>query len=131
MFKEIVICIIIILLIFIGDLKTQNYTVESVEETSKYLMELRDVIINDDDIIDIDDAKQKINEIHQKWDERYEILTYYIEHDELEKVETELTGLRAYIDKEEFSEAVAEVDKSIYILEHIKDKNALKLKNIF
>ena len=131
MFKEIVICIIIILLIFIGDLKTQNCTVETVEETSKYLMELRDVIINDDDIIDIDDAKQKINEIHQKWDERYEILTYYIEHDELEKVETELTGLRAYIDKEEFSEAVAEVDKSIYILEHIKDKNALKLKNIF
>lgn len=131
MFKETIISIIIVLLILIGDLKTQNYTVESVEETSKYLMELRDVIINKDDSIDIDNAKQKINEIHQKWDERYEILTYYIEHDELEKVETELTGLRAYIDKEEFSEAVAEVDKSIYILEHIKDKNALKLKNIF
>ena len=55
----------------------------------------------------------------------------YIEHDELEKVETELTGLRAYIEKEEYYEALPEIDKSAYILEHIKDKSALNLKNIF
>lgn len=131
MLKESIISIIIIVLIIFGDIKTQNYTVVAVEETTNYLLELREVIAKDDDLVDIDIAKQKIDQIHEKWDERYELLTYYIEHDELEKVETEITGLKAYIDKEEFSEAVAEVDKSIYILEHIKDKNAFKLKNIF
>ena len=49
----------------------------------------------------------------------------------IEKVKTELTGLRGYIEKEEYSEAVPELDKSVYILEHIKDKTALNLKNIF
>ncbi len=131
MLKESIISIIIVILIVFGDIKTQNYTVEAVEETTNYLLELRDVIINDDELVDIDVAKQKINEIHQKWDTKYELLAYYIEHDELEKVETEITGLKAYLDKEELSEAVAEIDKSIYILEHIKEKNAFKLKNIF
>lgn len=131
MLKESIISIIIVILIVFGDIKTQNYTVEAVEETTNYLLELRQVIIDDDETVDIDVAKQKIDEIHQKWDERYEILTYYIEHDELEKVETEITGLKAYLDKDELSEAVAEIDKSIFILEHIKEKNAFKLRNIF
>ncbi len=131
MLKESIISIIIVILIIFGDIKTQNYTVGAVEETTNYLLELRDIIIKEDDLVDIDIAKQKIDEIHEKWDKRYELLTYYIEHDELEKVETEITGLKSYIDKEEFSEALAEVDKSIYILEHIKEKNAFKLKNIF
>lgn len=131
MLKESIISIIIVILIIFGDIKTQNYTVGAIEETTNYLLELRDIIIKEDDLVDIDIAKQKIDEIHEKWDKRYELLTYYIEHDELEKVETEITGLKSYIDKEEFSEALAEVDKSIYILEHIKEKNAFKLKNIF
>lgn len=131
MIKELIISIIIIISIFIGNMYTQNYTKESIEETSSNLEELRGELIKDEELIEINNVKQKINEIHNKWDKRYENLAYYTEHDELEKVETELTGLRGYIDKEEYSEAIAEIDKSIYILEHIKDKNAFNLRNIF
>lgn len=131
MFKELVICIIIITSIFIGNFFTQNYTKASIEETTSNLDELRNEITKDEKEINFDIARQKIDNIHEKWDDRYAKLAYYIEHDELEKVETELRGLKGYIEKEEYTEALAELDKSVFILEHIKEKTSLNLKNIF
>ena len=131
MTKELIISIIIVVLIFVGNAVTENYTRESIDETKQSLSTLREEIIKNEDEVDINITKEKIDNIHEQWDSRYEKLAYYIEHDELEKVKTELTGLRGYIEKEEYSEAVPELDKSVYILEHIKDKTALNLKNIF
>lgn len=131
MAKELIISIIIVVLIFIGNGITENYTKESVEETSNSLVELRNEIIKDEDEVDLQLVKTKIDDIYEKWNNKHEKLAYYIEHDELEKVKTELTGLRGYIEKEEYTEAVPELDKSVYILEHIKDKTAINLKNIF
>lgn len=131
MTKELIISIIIVVLIFVGNAVTENYTRESVDETKQSLSALREEIIKNEDEVDVNITKEKIDKIHEQWDSRYEKLAYYIEHDELEKVKTELTGLRGYIEKEEYSEAVPELDKSVYILEHIKDKTALNLKNIF
>lgn len=129
MIKELIISILIIVLIFVGDAVTQNYTKQSIEEVSVDLKELREELIEDD--INFERVKNSIDKIHDNWDDKYEKLAYYIEHDELEKVKTELTSLRGYIEKEEYSEAFADVDRSIYILEHIKDKNSFNLKNIF
>lgn len=131
MTKELIISIIIVIFIFVGNAVTENYTKESIEETKQSLLDLREEIMKSEEEIDINITIKKINNIHEQWDSRYEKLAYYIEHDELEKVKTELTGLRGYIEKEEYSEAVPELDKGIYILEHIKDKTALNLKNIF
>ncbi|MCI8616907.1 MAG: DUF4363 family protein [Clostridia bacterium] len=131
MTKELIICIIIISVIFIGNFLTENYTKDSIIETTSNLEELRKEITKDEEEINFDIAKQKIDNVHEKWDARYAKLAYYIEHDELEKVETELRGLKGYIEKEEHTEALAELDKSIFILEHIKEKTSLNLKNIF
>ena len=58
-------------------------------------------------------------------------LAYYIEHDELEKVDTNLIGLKSYIETEEESDAVSELEKSVFVLKHIEDKTRMNLKNIF
>ena len=131
MAKELIISIIIVVLIFIGNTITENYTRESIDETTNNLESLREEIKKGEDEVDENIAKEKIDKIHEQWNSRYEKLAYYIEHDELEKVKTELTGLRGYIEKEEYSEAIPELDKSVYILEHITDKTALNLKKIF
>lgn len=129
MARESVICIIIVLLIFVGDVITQNYTNDSISEASKNLNQLRDELIKDDAEFII--LKEKIIEIREAWNSRHRKLAYYIEHDELEKVETDLSALYGYIDVEEYKEAVAEVDKIVYVLEHIKNKNLFNLENIF
>lgn len=129
MTKELIICVIIIALIFAGDIVTQNYTKKAVEEATQGLNELREELIKDD--VDSEILQTKISEISDKWNGRHKKLAYYIEHDEIEKVETDLSGVKGNIEVEEYSEATVEVDKTIYVLEHIKNKNIFNLENIF
>lgn len=127
MFKETVICIVIVVLIFSLDMFTQRYTDKTTAEITEIFSELKELAVKEEK----DKMETKMAGLDEKWNKKHDKLAYYIEHDELEKVKTELTGLRGYIEKEEYSEAVPELDKSVYILEHIKDKTALNLKNIF
>ena len=60
-----------------------------------------------------------MQKIKEEWEKRYKVLAFYIEHDELEKVETELTGLSADLNVEEYKHCITELDTTIFILEHM------------
>lgn len=129
--KEIIVCIFIIVLIIVGNVVTQKYTVESVESLADQLSDLKSDIFKEEENIERDSIKDKIKQIEDNWESRHDKLAYYIEHDELEKVETNLTSLRSFIEANENSEAVSELDKSVFVLKHIEDKYAFNLQNIF
>lgn len=132
MMKETIICVVIIIAIIIGNVITQNYTVESVEELSNKLEELKIKISNIENQENTkDDAKEKIEEIKTDWESRHDKLAYYIEHDELETVENNLTGIKSFIETEEYPEAISELDKGIFVLKHIKEKYDFNLENVF
>ena len=78
-----------------------------------------------------EDLENQINSILDEWNSRYQKLAYYIEHDELEKVKTELISLKANIDVEEYKQGMPDLDKCVFILDHIKEKSSLQIKNIF
>ena len=129
--KEVIVCIFIIVLIIVGNVVTQNYTVESVESLADQLSDLKSDIFKEEENIERDSIKDKIKQIKDNWESRHDKLAYYIEHDELEKVETNLTSLGSFIEANENSEAVSELDKSVFVLKHIEDKYAFNLQNIF
>ena len=115
MWKEVIICFIIVILILLGNFLMQNYTVKSVETLSNDLDVLREEILDQQDKEEVSkDTKETITKLKDNWKEKYEKLAYFIEHNELEKVE-----------------AVNELDKSKFILQHIKEKYEFKLENIF
>lgn len=130
--KEFIICIIIIIVIIVGNIITQRYTIESIEEISKKLEELRNSLnennINEEELNLI---KSKAENVKENWKKRYKKLAYFIEHDELEKVDTNFVEMISFIKTKEYAEAVNELDKNIFVLKHIEDKYALKLENIF
>lgn len=131
MIKETVICIIIVVLIVVSNILTQNYTVDSVEELSNSLSELKVELEKDEENIDKDEMKGKIQSVEDDWKNKHEKLAYFIEHDELEKVETNITSLKSFILTNEYSEAISELDKSIFVLKHIEEKYAFNLQNVF
>lgn len=125
MLKEIIISIVIIVSIFALDLVTQNFTKESVEHTSTMLDDLKEEIKNNNNVAN------NIEEVYKNWEERRQTLAYFIEHDELEKVETNLTNINSFIEEDEQDMAISNIDEAKFILEHIKEKNAFNLENIF
>ncbi len=132
MWKEMIICIIIVVAIIVGNIMTQNYTIESVKELTSALEELKEEFPKiEQEKKENKEAKEKMQEIKSNWESRHNKLAYYIEHDELEKVETNLTAMNSFIETEEYTDAVNELDKSVFVLKHIKEKYEFNLENIF
>ena len=129
MHKELIISIVIIVIIVIGNVVTQSYTKKSVEAISSDLNSLRQELNVDD--VNQEIAKKHLDEIEKKWDNMQEKMAYYIEHDELEKVKTNLTELKSHTETEEYEEAINDLEKSVFVLEHIEEKSEFNLKNIF
>lgn len=129
MLKETIICIMIVIAIFFGDNATQNYTKESVSNLSNRLTSLRENLTQEN--IEKEKVKEGIEGIYKQWEERHDKLAYFIEHDELEKVETEFVAIKGYIETEDYDESITELDKSVFILKHIEDKYAFNLQNVF
>ena len=127
MYKELVICIILVTLIIIGDIITQNYTKNTVNYITNELETLKQGLIEKSK----EQADDKINKIDEKWNEAHDKLAYYIEHDELEKVETNFTACKSLAKTGEYSQAISELEKTIYVLDHITDKYSFNLVNIF
>ena len=130
MHKEIIICFIIIVLIISIDLITKKYTEASVIIINNKLDNIKEKILKEENINN-EDIKNEINCIMDEWKTRYARLAFFIEHDELEKVETELISLSACIDVEKYDDGIENIERCIFILNHIKEKYNLKVKNIF
>lgn len=127
MHKELVICIILVVLIIIGDIVTQNYTKNTVNYITNELELLKQGLSEKSK----EQADDEINKIDEKWKDAHDKLAYYIEHDELEKVETNFTACKSLASNGEYSQAISELEKTIYVLDHITDKYSFNLVNIF
>ena len=129
MHKELIICLFIILLIISLDLITKYSTENIVNILNDDLENFKEILIKDN--VEQKEVKEKMGDIMNLWRKKYEVLAYYIEHDELEKVETELTSLSSSIDIEEYDDGVENIDRCIFILNHIQNKYVMEIKNIF
>lgn len=129
MYKEIIICSIVIIIVVGLNILTENYTKESVTSMTGDLKRLKEDMISEEQ--NEEDLNNKIEEIVNNWNEKHNKLAYYIEHDELEKVETELVSLKGNIEVKEYEQGIPNLNNCIFILEHIKEKTALQIKNIF
>ena len=129
MYKELVISIIIIILIFSLDYITQKYTDFAINEAISNLNEIKESLKeeNVDNKKDIEDAEKKYN----RWLEHHKRLAFYIEHNELEKVETNFVSGKSFIESAKYEDAISELEKTIFILQHINDKYSVNLENIF
>ncbi len=127
MFKETVICIIIVVAIVSLDIFTQGYTQRTTSEITQIFTDLKGEILKEDKT----QIENKVKSLDEKWEQKHDALAYYIEHDELEKVDTAIVSMKSYVETEEYSSAVAELDEGKFVLEHIQKKYAFNLENIF
>ena len=86
------------------------------------------IIVNNDENSQI---VEKIDSLYKYWNNMYKKMAYYIEHDELEKIELYITALKSNVETEEYGQAVEKIDSCIFILKHIEAKYSFNLQNIF
>lgn len=127
MLKETIICVVIVIGIFGLEYYTQGFTEKTVNEVTDVFDKIEENISKKD----IEQIDNEIKNIESKWEEKQKKLAYYIEHDELEKVNTAIVKMKSYVKNENFSEAMAELKEGKFVIEHIQEKNSFNLQNIF
>lgn len=125
--KEIIICFIVVALVITLDVISEAHTDFIMDDTKNNLGTLRqDLFLENSENI-----KNEIKEILDKWNDDKEILSVYIEHNELEKIETCLREINSNVETEEYNIAIQSLDTCVFLMNHIKDKYKLSIKNIF
>ena len=132
MVKEFIICVIILIVIFVGNGITQGYSRDSIEDMNRKLTDLEEIINKENqEEINQEEVIKREEEIDEEWNDMFSKLAYYIEHEELEKVARILENMKTYLELKEYDNAIKEIREGIYILQHIEDKYSFNLQNIF
>lgn len=127
MYKELIICTVIIIIIVTLDIFLQNYTKNSTTEIEEILSEIKESVENKDTTKQND----KLNLLEQTWEDKHNKLAYYIEHDELEKVDSSIVKVRHFLENGDIPSAIAELETGKFVLKHIEDKYKFNFQNIF
>ena len=105
MYKELIICTVIIIIIVTLDIFLQNSTKNSTTEIEEILSEIKESVENKDTTKQND----KLNLLEQTWEDKHNKLAYYIEHDELEKVDSSIVKVRHFLENGDIPSAIAEL----------------------
>ena len=127
MYKEVIICIVVVISIISLNWYLQDYTKTSVTNISDDLNSIKNDLKEENK----DKINEKMKKLNEKWNEKYKALAIFIEHDELEKVETNLVALEGYIEVSDYNMGINEINKGVFVLKHIAEKYDFSLVNVF
>lgn len=127
--KELFIVVSLIIFIIISHIYTQNYTRSFFDYILNELDNIQYKIINEEYENEI--LENEISNVIEKWDSKYDNFAYYIEHEELEKIEIELVSIQSNIKFQNYGKTVESINRCKSILENVEEKDSFKLVNIF
>lgn len=137
--KKIIGIIVIIIGVLTLDCLAENHTNKTIGEITDMLVELDEEIGDykkDDDMkLDGDEKAEKLtkmsNEILKTWREKDKVLSFYIEHDEIEKVSDKINAFNRQIEIYNYTDATVSIIEAEFLLKHITEKQSFCLENLF
>lgn len=127
--KEILIIVISILLVIVGSNVSQGYLKQTSNELIQDIEMLKEEIKKAQNLEE-NTSKELAESIYSKWENIEKGWSIIVIHNELDLIELALVSMKTYIEENEYAEAIKELEKSNYLIEHIYDNEKLELKNI-
>ena len=125
--KEYVIIAIILIIIILIEIITNRTLNNTIDWMNNKITSIENKIKENRE----QQAKNEFDNLKNEWKEKDDKLSIFIEHNELEKISKNIIVIESNLkndDKEKCLENIAEIK---FILEHIREKNQMKLKNLF
>lgn len=120
--KESIGIVIIVVFIIFMEIITNKITQESLDNINTKI----EFVLADDENI-----KEKVNDLSNAWYEEESKLSCYMEHDELEEISKSINSLVFYSENNDKEHIKEQISKIRFKMEHIEDKQKIKLENIF
>ncbi len=127
--KDIIIITIVLCIIIGSGTYLQGYIKSTSQEMVNDLEKLKMSIISNGEI-DFH-IKKQAKAVYDKWEELEKKWSMIVLHDELDLIETSLVSMKANVESNVIDMSIEEIDKSIFLIQHIYEKERFCLKNIF
>lgn len=122
--KEYIIIFLVIIFVIVIEIITDNITQKSFSDINKSIQDVEETL-------ETEESEEKIKELCEAWKRENDKLSFFMEHDELEKVGVLVDNVKSDIKNENTEDVKQELDEIKFLLDHVKDKQKLQLKNIF
>ena len=129
--REFTIIFIILIIIIGGALYIDKYLENSSKELSGMLEDLKEKVNLVEEEGDVEEIKKEAEKAYNRWEETEEKWAFIVLHSELDLIETSFIRMKAQIEEGEISRSIEEIDASIFLVNHISEKEKFCLKNIF
>lgn len=126
--KELTIIFIILIIIIGGAIYTNNYLKNSSEQL---IGELEYLKHSAQENPEMNSLKTEVEKIYNNWEQTEEKWALIVSHSELDLIETGFVRLKAQIEEEELERSIEEIDATIFLVNHISEKERFCLKNVF
>ncbi len=127
--KEVLALSFIVIFLFVSDILIFRFTNKSIEKMDEKIGEIIEIVYNETYEKEI--LLQKIESFENDWKNIEEKLSYFSEHEELEKVSVTTTLMKANVQMDAKEDAYEKMEEIKFRIEHIKNKQRFKLNNIF
>ena len=127
--REVTIIIIILIIIFGGAVYTQKYLNDTVDVLVGKLEDLKTAI--EENKTGEKEVEQKSDDIYGEWEKINEKWSVIVLHDEIDLIETSLIRMKSKIKTGDIEGSMEDLDTSIFLVKHIKEKEKTSFKNIF
>lgn len=122
--RDSLIILLIIIIVIIGNVISQNI----LEKDSENLINELEVLQQQ---LETEEAKHIVEDIYKLWEETEERWSIIVLHQELDSIKTAILGVKSGIESNDLDYSYQQIQNSIFLVGHIKEKEALKWKNIF
>lgn len=123
--KDTFIIILIIVAVVIGNVISQNILKEGSEKLTQNLEELKT------NLQDKEYSIKKAEQIYDIWEEIEAKWSIIIVHQELDLIKTAILSVKSGIETGDTQFCYEQIENSIFLVSHIKEKAAMEWKNIF
>ena len=130
-YKHLIFAIVIIIIVIILDIIFENYAKNSIEKINGNIEKIYKEFENDSQSYDIRKMEKWSQNAISEWEKKEDILTCFVEHDEIEKINVKLHLLNTEIKNEIWNDAKSTASETRQLVKYLNVKHKLSIQNIF
>ncbi len=125
--KEILVVFLVLIIIITGGIWSQIYLNNTSSELVNNLDSIKKLLEKED----YTSLAIENNKLYSKWKDKERKWSIIVLHEELDLIEQSLIETKVSIEEHNKDDAMVAIEKSIFLIKHIPEKESIRIKNIF
>ena len=130
-YKTLIFAISILIIIIILDIIFENYSKNAIEKINSNIDKIGKAFEIEGENYDKEELEKLSGKAKNEWRKREDILSCFIEHDEVEKINIKLDVLYTQVKNEVWMDAKSTVSEVKRLVKYLEGKYELSIQNIF